>query len=50
MAALAIGLLINITTAPAQADQPQRIACVANDTFWVWYGKGLQATASVTGN
>jgi hypothetical protein len=22
---------------------PDRIACVATDTFWVWYGEGIQA-------
>jgi hypothetical protein len=42
-AAPATIIFLSLVCAPAQASLPQRIGCVATDTFWVWYGNGLQA-------
>lgn len=42
-AAPATIIALCLVCAPAEASLPQRIGCVATDTFWIWYGNGLQA-------
>jgi hypothetical protein len=44
-----IGLLVGLVavSASAAAEMPSKLACIADDAFWTWYGNGLKAAKTM---